>query len=109
MYRLDDGFRVALLPDKYNGGHISCRNYERTEWCYMSTTQEGFREVVAVKLDYTGPNNHMVNRFIQTRTSDHGSLAGVSPDGTRVLFESDWGDSAVHAVDRDSYQAVVKK
>jgi len=103
IYRLSDGFRIQLLPDKYNGGHISCRNYKRRGWCYASTTAEGHREIVAIKLDYTGPVNHIVNRFAQTHTSGHNSLGNVSPDGRQVMFYSDWGDGALHWADRDTY------
>ncbi len=103
IYRLKDGFRIQLLPDKYNGGHISCRNYNRRGWCYASTTQEGFREVSAIRLDYSGPVSHIVNRFSQTHTSGHNSMGNVSPDGKQLLFESDWGDGAIHWADRETY------
>ena len=107
IYRLSDGYRIQLLPDKYNGGHISCRNYRRKGWCYASTTEEGFREVIAIKLDYTGPDSHIVNRFVQTHTSGHNSMANVSPDGKRILFFSDWGDDSLPWVDKDSYHVTL--
>ncbi len=107
IYRLSDGYRIRLLPDKYNGGHISCRNDKRRGWCYASTTKEGYREVIAIKLDYTGPDNHIVNRFVQTHTSGHNSMANVSPDGRRILFYSDWGDDSLHWVDKDSYHVTL--
>ncbi len=103
IYRLSDGYRIRLLPDKYNGGHISCRNYNRKGWCYASTNSEGHREVFAIKLDYTGPDNHIVNRFAQTHTSGHNSQGNVSPDGRKMLFYSDWGDDTLHWADRDTY------
>ncbi len=107
MYQLRDGSRSQLLPDKYNGGHISCRNYERPGWCYISTTSEEYREVVAVQLDASGPTDRIVNRFAQTHTSGHNSFGGASPDGTRVIFSSDWDEANVHEVDRDSYHVTV--
>jgi hypothetical protein len=100
MYRLDGSPRVQLLPDKYNGGHISCRNYQRPGWCYVNTryldTRDpdnviGTREVFALKLD----NSHEVERFAQTHNSTANSglvMVNVSPDGTQVLFGSDWGN-----------------
>jgi len=103
IYRLSDGYKIRLLPDKYNGGHISCRNYKRRGWCYASTNSEGHREVFAVKLDYTGPDNHIVNRFAQTHTSGHNSLVNVSPNGRDLLFNSDWGDDTLNWADRDTY------
>ena len=103
IYRLSDGYKIRLLPDKYNGGHISCRNYKRRGWCYASTNAEGHREVFAIKLDYSGPDNHIVNRFAQTHTSGDDSLGNVSPDGRKMLFYSDWGDDTLDWVDRDTY------
>jgi len=104
IYRLSDGFRTRLLPDKYNGGHISCRNYDYQGWCYASTTTPGYKDVVALKLDYTGAENHIVRRFVQTQNSATAQSAGnVSPDGKQVLFESNWGDENVHWTEKDTY------
>jgi len=95
MYPLDGSPRVQLLPDKYNGGHISCRNYQRPGWCYVNTRYlwrgNGVREAFAIKLD----NSHTVQRFAQTHNSTENSglvQVNVSPDGTQVLFSSDWGE-----------------
>ena len=100
MHPLDGSSRVRLLPDKYNGGHISCRNYQRPGWCYVNTRYldtrdenniKGVREVFAIKLD----NTHKVERFAQTHNTTSRAWAvqvGVSPDGTQVLFGSDFGD-----------------
>jgi hypothetical protein len=89
MYRLKDRHHTTLLPSNY-GGHVSCRNLKREGWCYISPTNEGFREVFAVRLDYTGSQNHIVNRFGQTHNSLNSSLATVSPDGRKMLFYTDW-------------------
>jgi parallel beta-helix repeat protein len=87
-YHLSSGSEIRLLPDKYSGGHVSCRNYLRPGWCYPSTTQEGYREVFALKLDGSG----LVNRFAQTHTTGaDNSHGGVNPDGTKILFDSRWG------------------
>ncbi len=95
MYPLDGSARVRLLPDKYNGGHISCRNYQRPGWCYANTRYlwngSGVREAFALKLD----DSETVERFAQTHNSTGNAgytQVGVSPDGTQVLFASDWGD-----------------
>ncbi len=103
IYRLHDGYSIRLLPDKYNGGHISCRNYDRRGWCYASTNADDNREVFAIKLDYTGAENHIVNRFAQTHNVGHSSLGNVSPDGRRIIFYSNWGDEELHWADRDTY------
>lgn len=89
-YNLRTHQATKLLPSKYNGGHVSCRNYQRPGWCYLSTVQEGYREVFAVKLDGSG----IVNRFAQTHTSNgYSSLGVTSPDGRKMIFQSDWGDA----------------
>ncbi len=95
MYPLDGTARVRLLPDKYNGGHITCRNYQRPGWCYANTRYlwngSGVREAFSLKLD----GSETVERFAQTHNSTGNSgytQAGVSPDGTQMLFASDWGD-----------------
>ena len=85
-YDLESGQETQLLPDKYNGGHVSCRNYGRPGWCYLSTTAEGYREVFALKLDDSGT----VNRFAQTRQTTWNSEGGVNADGTKIIFLSDW-------------------
>jgi len=88
LYPLDGKPRTQLLPSKYNGGHIGCRNYKRKGWCYLSAHKKGYREVLGIKLDGSG----IVSRFAQTHDSDnHSSLVGVSPDGTEIIFRSDWG------------------
>ncbi len=86
-----------LFP--YKAGHISCQNYKRPGWCYLSTTLPGLREVYALKLDGSGK----VNRFAQTRYLGP-SYGGVSPDGKRVIFQSDWGDGGKP----DIYHAALK-
>jgi hypothetical protein len=85
-YNLETGAETQLLPSKYNGGHVSCRNYNRPGWCYLSTKQEGYREVFALKMDGSGT----VNRFAQTHMSAGDSEGGTNPEGTKILFQSNW-------------------
>ncbi len=110
MYPLDGSPRTQLLPDKYNGGHVSCRNYKRPGWCYLNTRYlwngAGVREVFALKLD----DSHTVERFAQTHTSIQNSecvQVNVSPDGTQILFNSDWnsGSQADYQWDADHYMS----
>jgi hypothetical protein len=104
-------YHHRLLPEKYNGGHVSCRNYKRPGWCYLSTVAEGHREVSALRINFADMSLNVVNRFAQTHTftegdgSSMGSLGGVSPDGKRVLFFTDWEESPLNYYDRDTYQA----
>jgi hypothetical protein len=88
-YRLKDGTGTRLLLRKYGGGHVSCRNYKRQGWCYLSTEEKGYKEVFALKLDN---GSGTVKRFAQTHQRRF-SAVGVSPDGTRVLFNSNFGDA----------------
>jgi len=99
-------YHHQLLPEKYNGGHISCRNTKRPGWCYLSTVAEGNREVAALRINFGDMSLNVVNRFAQTHTSSQTStFGGVSPDGKRVMFFSDWEDGALNYYDRDTYQA----
>lgn len=89
-YNLSTHEQLKLLPSKYNGGHISCRNYQRPGWCYVNTSQEGFKEVFALKLDQASGT---VERYAQTHVSlqNRGcTQVNVRPDGKQVLFSSDW-------------------
>ena len=85
LYNLEDGLSLRLLPDKYNGGHVSCKNINRPGWCYLSTKKDGFQEVFALKLDGSG----IVNRFAQTHSSGE-TFGAPNRNGDRVLFKSDW-------------------
>ena len=83
-----------LTDSPYGGGHISCRNTERPGWCYVSTTQEGYRQVFALKLDGTGEMN--VQNFSQSHISDsfYETYGAPGPDGRQVIFNSDWDNDA---------------
>ncbi len=90
-FSLDNNSVIPLLGDNsYGGGHISCQNYQRQGWCYVSTKGKNYREVFALKLDGSGEVEH----FAQThgiKGSSESSKGTPSPDGTQVLFESTWG------------------
>jgi|GEM_PF-3276371 hypothetical protein len=104
-YNLQTHEVFDILPSNYGGGHISCRNYKRKGWCYVSTSQEGFREVFALNLDQN--STFKVERFAQSRNSDSGTRytqVNVSPDGKKVLFASDWGDDGEVL---ETYQATI--
>jgi hypothetical protein len=129
-----------LLDSNYGGGHVSCRNHKLLGWCYVSTNEKDYREVFAVRLD----GSKAVRRFAQVHQRGNDSPGGqvgnkyyyaqdafvnVSPDGTRVLFWSDYGnpekflyydadakkDSADakkatdHYDNRDTYQVTISK
>jgi len=96
-FRLSDNAAIVVLPSGINGGHISCRNMlYRPGWCYFSDDDNyanllGYDQEMAVKLD----GSRTVEVFALQHDSsniEYGAQAfGVpNPDGTRVLFDSDW-------------------
>lgn len=89
LYALDEDqepIELSLGHNSYGGGHVSCQNYQRPGWCYVSTKGEGYREVFTVKLTQ---DDVSFERFSQTHY-DSASYGGVSPNGAQVLFGSDW-------------------
>ena len=98
VFRLSDGVQTAALNNTAGNtgvkSHISCRNFKRPGWCYVSAHDSNgtaMYEVFAVKLD----ESQTVERFAHHHTSASSESAqarGVpSPDGTKVMFGSDWG------------------
>ena len=80
--------------------HISCRNFKRPGWCYVSAHDSkgnAMYEVFAVKLD----GSQTVERFAHhhtTASTEPTQARGVpSPDGTKVMFGSDWGGSQANS------------
>jgi len=93
-YNLRTHAALDLIPSNHGGGHISCRNYRRLGWCYVNTSEEGYKELFALKLD--DHVSGVVERYVQTHVSHDNrgvTQVNVSPDGTKVLFGSDWGDA----------------
>ena len=113
QYDVETGERTRLLAN-HGGGHISCRNYRRPGWAYVgfkkmieedSETPYLYRDIFAVKLGPEGldeSGERVVERFANARymqkdNSDCGygytdlsPHALPSPDGTMVLFKSNW-------------------
>jgi hypothetical protein len=94
--RLDTGDVTKLLPGYAFQGHLSMRSYLRPGWASISTNS-GNREIFAVKLD----NRNIVQRFAHTRTTeatyDSQAKGVISPDGSKVMWNSDWGGGTVYA------------
>jgi hypothetical protein len=102
--RLEDGRVTDLAPAGY-GTHASTRNINRPGWVFVS--YEGshsrvvgnpayapfYQEVVALRIDGSGETR----RIAQTRNakSDYYSEthASPSPDGSQVIWSSNWGES----------------
>ncbi len=93
MARLDNGQNTDILQTGAGqAGHMSCRNYRRPGWCYLDMSSQ--KEVLAIKLD----GSQTVERFAHHRSSEAAYAAqamGVpNPDGTKVMFRSDWNGTA---------------
>jgi len=108
MYHLDKVVApIKMLASNYGGGHISCRNYKRKGWCYVTTAQDNYKEVFALKLDN---GSGVVDRMAQTHMSYQNracAQANVSPDGKKVLFASDWsqGSAGDYQSDLDTFKS----
>lgn len=97
MYYLDTAERISLATHSdFNGaGHISCRNIYRPGWAYLtisSASQSG--QIITLKLDDSGMVEHFGHHFSSSTTYDKAPMAVPSPNGTKVLFKSDFGNAA---------------
>ena len=100
--RLKDGKVTVLLPYG-DGNHVSTRNINRPGWAIVSYSGHFFetdrnkdwapfyQEVVAVRIDGSGE----IRRIAHTRNAKHdywsATHASVSPDGTQIIWSSNWG------------------
>jgi hypothetical protein len=102
--RLEDGVVTVLAPSGY-GTHASIRNIKRPGWVFVS--YEGtyskiagspgrapfYQEIVAFRIDGSGE----IRRIVQTRNAkrDYRSEthASPSPDGSQVIWSSNWGEA----------------
>jgi len=96
--RLRDG-KVTILTVGGYASHTSTRNYLRMGWAYVSFQYRGSNwppyhdEIVAVKLD----GSMQVERLVHMHTVLNGynteAHAVPSPDGTRVVWASNWDNA----------------
>lgn len=100
--RLSDGVVTKLTPAGY-GAHASTRNSNRPGWVFVS--YEGthgkvagatgyapfYQEIVALRIDGSGE----IRRIAQTRNVVEAYIgethASPSPDGSQVIWSSNWG------------------
>src|SRR5215831_9016964 len=101
--RLSDG-QVTSLTNPVNEpaySHGSARSLLRPGWFYVTYSRDpiyqNFRfygEVVAVRTDGSGQVQRFGHYHSTASTFDAEAHAVPSPDGTRVMFGSDWADHA---------------
>ena len=91
MRRLHDGEITPLGP---GGSHTGARNTGRPGWVYIQSPGGIYRdEVTAVQCKHEG---NVIERlgYVPNNTTGYDSqnYGSVSPDGTRFLAGSNWGD-----------------
>ena len=107
--RLRDG-KVTNLAPYGSGNHVSARNINLPGWVFVSYSGQHpdpatensdnsasnrrvpfYQEVVALRIDGSGE----IRRIAQTRNPDHDywseTHASPSPDGSQVIWSSNWG------------------
>ena len=121
MTRLSDGVVTDLISDAHVcgnfhfnpslAGHISGRNLNNPGWALCSTqiaecsNGNGYyyrTEMFSVKLDGSGTIRPFGTAYTTCSNYNSYSKASISPDGTKVIFSSDWNllgsnDNNVHA------------
>jgi hypothetical protein len=92
MYYLDRLERVVLQthPDIGQNGHITGRNINRPGWIYASVDLPGRGVILAVKLDTTGTVEYFGHHYSSCDSYLTASMPVPSPDGTKVMFKSDF-------------------
>lgn len=106
MVRFSDNVKTVLMSGAKMSYsiHISCRNFKRPGWCYLSDfgapsgnnqAYAAWNKVFAIKMD--GSQTVQVFGWEHRSTSEdyyHSPRVCASPDGSKVIFCSDWGDDA---------------
>ncbi len=95
-YRLRDGHHTVLHthPDfGYGDAHISCRNLNRPGWVYLSTDPERGGLIVALRIDGSGTVEYFGHHLSSAYNYTKSPMPVPSPDGRKVMFNSDFGDS----------------
>ncbi len=99
MHRLSDGKSTRLFKDN-TGGHISGRGFNNPGWALVdcgiyeggsgSTGYSGLTELAEVKLDGSGIVRHFGHARSSYNIRNSSSMGTVSPDGKKIIFNSDW-------------------
>jgi len=110
MYNLENpnNLGTAVIKSSYLGrGHISCRNSRRPGWCYVSPYDRyKYGYVFAVKLkaiedaksDNEKENVQLFSRTFRTNPKYYETYGSSSPDGTKMIFNTEDGGTFVAEV-----------
>ncbi len=92
MHRLSDGVSTRLISPSL-GGHISGRGFNNPGWALVSNDINPGSyntEIFEVKLDGSGIIRHFGHARSSCTTYANYPMGSVSPDGKKVIFNSDW-------------------
>ncbi len=90
MARLSDGKYTRLLAPDFSG-HISGRGFGNPGWALVSTDIDfNHTQLFEIKLDESGIIRHFGYARSSCTTYDNYPMGSVSPDGKKVIFNSDW-------------------
>ncbi|HHQ48745.1 MAG TPA: hypothetical protein ENK19_07665, partial [Acidobacteria bacterium] len=96
-YHLDDGRIDVIATDPdfgWGDAHLSCRNIFRPGWAYLSTDPSKGGMILAVKLDGSGTVELFGHHESSAASYAKSPMPVPSPDGRRVMFKSDFGNSS---------------
>jgi len=108
MYNLENpnNLGTAVIKSEIlQSGHIGCRNTRRPGWCYVSPyDQNMYGYVFALKLkaikDVNNDNENvqLFSRTFKTNPIYYYAFGSASPDGTKVIFNTEDGGTFVAEV-----------
>ena len=96
MYYLDRMKRVVLQTHTDIGqhGHISGRNINRPGWAYATLSELNYGVTIAVKLDTSGIVEYFGHHYSSCSNYKKSPMSVPSPNGEKIMFKSDFGNSA---------------
>ena len=101
MYYLNGNGRVVLSSnsDFDSEGHVSCRNINRPGYAYVSQDyQDHSGQIIAFKLDNSSLVEHFGHHFSTSSSYLKSPMPVPSPNGDKIMFKSDFGDSTTDVV-----------
>jgi hypothetical protein len=102
--------RPTTLMDQGVGNHASARNFRSAGWAvisYDSARPPFDKEVVAVALDGSGQLVRLAHHYSNRYTYHNEPHANISPDGSKVIFASNWGvdgPTSAYVIDIGSHE-----